>query len=868
MEDPIQTTPILLSAALEYANIGWPVFPVHSPINGSCSCGHPDCDVVAKHPRTEHGMLDATTDVDTIREWWTRWPDANIGHRPEPDEMVLDLDGPEGETIEEKNGVPLTPTISTGRGIHALFRIPPDLKVLNRAKYVPGLDIRTHDGYHILPPSLHQNGKRYTWIKGPETPITDCPEWLIKIIHKNQVDVKSYHLENGKVNEGKRNDTLFSLGVRLRYEGIQPDIIPTILQNINDTSCDPPLNDSEVDAIAENAIEHADKKTKEKDDIMAQVNQLPEYPQPQIQTTEEKPESEKSVDEAKLAKRLGDQILSKLHIVTIRDNEEVYIYSGGVYLRYGDTYVKEITQKMLGGIPSTHQVNEVLNYVKRATYHDRDALNPPPNKVCVNNGIIDIDANQLEQFTPDLFFTAKIPVDYNPDAKCPAVEKFLTQVSPGNEKTLTEMLGYCLLREYPLQHYFILEGGGMNGKTTLTLLIDKFLGMDNISTVAMQDLGDRFRKATLYGKLANISDDLSAKALEDSGPIKELTGNGYTTAENKFSAPFNFRNYAKIIFTCNQIPRVYDDSDANYRRIVIISFPNKFSTEVKEDSPATGVYKANPRLIKDLTDAKELSGLLNKALDGLRTIRERYTFTSVETMEKRKLRHIELSDPVQFFALKFIYANPNYAITKRDLYQAYVNYCATIKRVPLADNTFSAQAGRYLPYKADGLIWQPDDPQHLESRVKAWFGIAFCGGEVGKIEYSDPLTPDTIDTVDTVSCQLLYIENLEYGVINIGKQYRMVKKNWGNTVSIVSTVSHTPKLTIFSDQKKETVSRQPDPKTDKEKLLDFITFHSRVNIDSIVGKFYWRTEHAQSILKALEDEKAINQNQPGWWTKT
>ena len=863
MEDPIQVNPVMLSAALEYANMGWPIFPIHSPINGACSCGHPDCDVIAKHPRTEHGMLDATTNVNTIREWWTRWPDANIGHRPEPDEMILDLDGPEGETIEAKNGVPLTPTISTGRGIHAIFRIPPDLKVLNRAKYVPGLDIRTHDGYHILPPSLHQNGKRYTWIKGPETPITDCPEWLIKIIRKHQVDVKSYHLEAGKAIEGKRNDTLFSLGVRLRYEGIQPDIIPIILQNINDTSCDPPLNDSEVDAIAENAIEYADKKIREKDDIMAQVDQLPEYPQP---TEEQKPEPEKNIiDEAKLAKRLGDKILAGLRIVTMRDNEEVYLYSGGVYLRFGDTYIKEIAQKMLGGIPSTHQVNEVLNYVKRATYHDRDSLNPPSNKVCVNNGIIDIDTNQLEQFTPDLFFTAKIPVDYDPGAKCPTVEKFLTQVSPGNEKTLAEMLGYCLLREYPLQHYFILEGGGMNGKTTFTLLLDRFLGMDNISTVAMQDLGDRFRKATLYGKLANISDDLSAKALEDSGPIKELTGNGYTTAENKFSAPFNFRNHAKIVFTCNQIPRVYDDSDANYRRIVIISFPNKFSTEIKEDSPATGIYRANPRIIKNLTDAKELSGLLNLALNGLRTIRERYTFTSVETMEKRKLRHIELSDPVQFFAMKFIYANPNYAITKHDLYQAYVNYCTTIEKKPIADNTFSSQVFRYLPYKSDGLIWQPDDPDHAESRVRAWFGIAFCGGENGKIEFTDPLNPDTIDTVDTVSLPLLYIENLQYGVISQGKQYRAVKKNWGDTVSCVSIVSRTPKLTNFKDKKEEIVSRKQE--TDYDKLLEFISSHSGVNIDSIVGKFYWRIDYAKDILKSLEEEKIIVQSQPGVWKK-
>lgn len=863
MEDPIHA-PNLLSSAIEYANMGWPIFPLHSQRNGVCTCGDPNCQAPAKHPRTEHGMLDATIDVDKIREWWTRWPDANIGHRPEANEMVLDLDGPEGMKLEEKHGIPETPTLGTGRGVHAIFRIPPGLTVYNRAKYVPGLDIRTHEGYHILPPSLHISGKRYTWIKGPETPVDDCPEWVEKIIRKSSGEAKTHKLgRDGKVSEGKRNDTLYSLALRLAYEGLPDTGVRVSVQNVNTYSCDPPLGDAEVDLIVDNALTRAKRKDAELEEIMQQVDKLPEAPKPK--SSEDEPQTlEEAVDEAKLAKRLGDEILSKLHIVTMRDNEEVFIYNNGVYLSHGDTYVKEIAQKMLGGIPSTHQVNEVLNYVRRATYRDRDSLNPPLNKICVNNGIVDIDAKQLEPFTPDLFFTAKIPVDYDPDARCPNIDNFLTQVAPKNEKTITEMLGYCLLRDYPLQHYFIMEGGGMNGKTTLTLLLVKFLGIDNISTVSMQDLGDRFRKATLYGKLANISDDLSSRALEDSGPIKELTGNGYATAENKFSAPFNFHNYAKLIFTCNQIPRVFDESDANYRRIIIVSFPNRFSTEVAADNPAQGIYKANPRLIHDITQPKELSGVLNLALEGLQTIRSHYTFTNVETMEKRKIRHIELSDPVQFFAMKFIYANSNYAITKRDLYQAYVNYCDTIKKTPLADNVFSKQVYRYLPYKADGLIWEPDNDAHTGSRVKAWMGIAFCGGESGRIEYEvhgEGGNPDTIDTVDTVSLPFIYIGALDYGVINIGKQYRLVKKNWGDTVSIVSTVSRQPLLTEYKS------GEAPKPiNPDYQKVLDFMG-DRRIDIYAILGRFHWRNEFAKDILAKMSEEKLIKKMEDGLWIK-
>ncbi len=69
-----------LNHALEYASKGIPVFPLHTPTkDSSCSCGKPKCDSVGKHPRTKNGLKDATTDKKQIREWWGKWPNANIG---------------------------------------------------------------------------------------------------------------------------------------------------------------------------------------------------------------------------------------------------------------------------------------------------------------------------------------------------------------------------------------------------------------------------------------------------------------------------------------------------------------------------------------------------------------------------------------------------------------------------------------------------------------------------------------------------------------------------------------------------------------------------------------------------------------------
>ena len=71
----------LRAAATDYANRGWPVFPVHPAVNGKCSCGKADCDSPAKHPRTRRGLKDASIEQSKIDRWWRRLPQANVGIR-------------------------------------------------------------------------------------------------------------------------------------------------------------------------------------------------------------------------------------------------------------------------------------------------------------------------------------------------------------------------------------------------------------------------------------------------------------------------------------------------------------------------------------------------------------------------------------------------------------------------------------------------------------------------------------------------------------------------------------------------------------------------------------------------------------------
>ena len=155
----------LLEHALSYAAKNWRVLPLHTPLNGGCSCRQPACSHPGKHPRTRHGLSDASTDPATIKQWWQQWPDANIGivTGPESGLVVLDVDPRhDGDKslrdLERQHGpLPLTPEVLTGGGgRHFYFTYPEGATIGNSSgKLAAGLDVKGKGGYVVAPPSLH-----------------------------------------------------------------------------------------------------------------------------------------------------------------------------------------------------------------------------------------------------------------------------------------------------------------------------------------------------------------------------------------------------------------------------------------------------------------------------------------------------------------------------------------------------------------------------------------------------------------------------------------------------------------------------------------------------------------------------------------
>ena len=253
--------PDMLAAALAHAGAGKPVFPVR----------------VDKTPLTANGFKGATTDEQTIRKWWRRWPDAGIGIPTGKASglLVLDIDPPHGgyaslcDLLGEHNALPETREARTGGGgIHYVFEYPQGVEVRNSAgKLGGGIDVRGEGGYIIAPPSLHASGQRYARLND-HTP-APVPDWLLKLLTEERHKVAAAPAAQtrpqvthgagpgGLIAEGSRNDMLFKIGCSVRGGGAEYAEVEAQLLEANARRCVPALPVEEVQKIARSAMRYA-----------------------------------------------------------------------------------------------------------------------------------------------------------------------------------------------------------------------------------------------------------------------------------------------------------------------------------------------------------------------------------------------------------------------------------------------------------------------------------------------------------------------------------------------------------------------------------------------------------------------------------
>ena len=273
-----ENSPKCLKAALDYASRGWPVFPVHWPVKDKCSCGKDDCQNQAKHPLTEHGVSDATTDQVEIKKWFAKWPQANIAIATgqKAGIVVLDIDPRNGgaeslKTLTKKGNLPVyTPTVYTGGGgEHIIMQHPGKRPMKNRQRVgqLPGIDFKGDGGYIVAVSSRHISGKHYTWkINHIAHKVAPIPDWLTNVLEddslysgfssslkafKNTSNSKDGAKPGGWVDlwqgrdEGDRDEVATKLAGRLLARGLPEEEVLEILMCWNQRN-KPALPDKDI----------------------------------------------------------------------------------------------------------------------------------------------------------------------------------------------------------------------------------------------------------------------------------------------------------------------------------------------------------------------------------------------------------------------------------------------------------------------------------------------------------------------------------------------------------------------------------------------------------------------------------------------
>lgn len=323
--------------------------------------------------------------------------------------------------------------------------------------------------------------------------------------------------------------------------------------------------------------------------------------------------------------------------------------------------------------------------------------------------IYDLENDEFFESSPEFFSTNPIPWEINGSEETPIIDKlFEDWVGKEHKIQLYEIVGYCLLCDYPIHRLFCLIGGGSNGKSSFLRMIEKFVGITNVCSTELDVLTkSRFEATRLYRKLVCIMGETNFSTISQTSIIKKLTGQELMGFEYKNKTPFDAHNYAKILIATNNLPETTDKTDGWYRRWNIIDFPNQF--EEKRD------------VINEIPDA-EFSHLARKSLRVLREVMDRKNFSNEGTLKERAKRYEEKSNPFDKFWKECIIEECDAYVFKYEFKNKLDNWCEQNKMRKLNDTTIS-EIMRQKGIETGKMKVKQEFWETLEKRYNAWVGI-------------------------------------------------------------------------------------------------------------------------------------------------
>jgi len=539
----------------------------------------------------------------------------------------------------------------TSRGKHFLFKNKGGQVTRNRT-HVPlaiGLtaDIKLgmKTSYEVI--KIDGQERFCEWDIEPGAEYQELPTWLIPV--KTSADFVDMEAGDG------RNDALFKYILTLTGNGMTVDETRECIKLMNQFVLKEPLEESELDTI-----------------LRDEAFQKPVF----------------FVGSTFQFDKFAHWMKQNSHAVKI--NDQLHIYHDGVYI----SDPEKIETDMIETIPILKQTqrNEVMKYMRLIA----DELEPSDARyIGFRNGVLDVVTNTMQPYSPDTVLTNMIPWDYVPDAYDELTDKTLNKLACSDETIralLEECVGYCFYRRNELGKAFILTGDKANGKSTFLEMVKNVLGERNISALDLKELGDRFNTAMLYGKLANIGDDIGDDFLQGSqvAMFKKIATGNRIKAEYKGQTPFEFNPYVKMLFSANDIPRMRDKTGAVLRRLVIIPFNHVFS----KDDP-----DYDPWIVYKLKTQNAVEYLIRIGVEGLCRVLTANSFTESSAVQEQVAEYEEENNPL----IGFLKENGAETIVNQptsDVYRRYLVFCSENGMQPMSNTVFSKQLNKRTGFRS------------------------------------------------------------------------------------------------------------------------------------------------------------------------
>jgi len=341
---------------------------------------------------------------------------------------------------------------------------------------------------------------------------------------------------------------------------------------------------------------------------------------------------------------------------------------------------------------------------------------PPEDRISVLNGILDLETRTLGEHSDAFLSPVQIPVRYDPDARCPAWEKFIGEVFPQDAAPLAwEVPAALMVPGLGQEKAILLLGQAGTGKSRYLAGLKAFLGKRNVGTEPLQRLEHRtWGSARLAGKLANICADLPRNDIRTCSVFLQTTGLDMLTAEEKYKTPYDLEPFTRLIFSSNNPPRARDAGEAFFDRWLVVPFSNRFRG-TRQEIPAK-------ELDAVLGSPAELSGFLNRALDALPDV-QRHGFTQSASMKAAHREFEELTDPVLAWLNAKVVEASSAFVSKAELLGAYNRDAERTGRPTETPHAFGRAVKRWRPEIDEAKRTIADE------RAKVWLGIGLADRE-------------------------------------------------------------------------------------------------------------------------------------------